>query len=271
MESKFDYHVLTMDEIVFDHRNKAYGAFVIRRVYDRNLLKAIILSMGLFVLGMSSPAILKRLGIIVQRHEEMNKIISCPFDAGGVNILPPKPTLTKVTPSGPKERTEIMEAVEKDKLNPETKPEEKTGTIVNNGQTGTGETGTTGGGETGGNVTGTTQVVTFTKPDEIITHGLEEWPEFPGGDKAFDEFIDDNINYPEPEKEDGIEGIVKVQFVVNKNGSIEQIRISQSSGNRSFDAEALRVVRLMPKYKPGKQNGHAVRVLCVLPIGFEID
>jgi protein TonB len=97
----------------------------------------------------------------------------------------------------------------------------------------------------------------------------EQMPEFPGGDDAMMKFIQKNIQYPDMERENDIQGRVVVGFVVNEDGSLQDIAIKKgvSSG---IDKEALRVVRLLPKFKPGKQQGKPVRVQFVLPIMFKL-
>ena len=94
-------------------------------------------------------------------------------------------------------------------------------------------------------------------------------PEFPGGDEAMKIFIQKNIHYPDVAKENNIQGKVVVGFVVNENGSVSDVTVKKGV-SKELDAEAIRVVRLMPKFKPGKQKGEAVKVLYILPIMFKL-
>jgi protein TonB len=98
---------------------------------------------------------------------------------------------------------------------------------------------------------------------------VEQMPEFPGGDEAMMKFIQKNIQYPDMERENDIQGRVVVGFVVNEDGSLTDINVKKgvSSG---IDKEALRVVKLLPKFKPGKQQGKTVKVAFVLPIMFKL-
>ncbi|WP_421920048.1 TonB family protein [Marinifilum sp.] len=98
---------------------------------------------------------------------------------------------------------------------------------------------------------------------------VEEMPEFPGGELELKKFITKNIKYPNNAKKKGIEGKVLVSFIVNEEGEIEQIKIARGV-DPSIDKEAMRLVRLMPKWKPGKQRGKLVSVAYTLPIEFDL-
>jgi protein TonB len=104
------------------------------------------------------------------------------------------------------------------------------------------------------------------KPFNIV----EQMPEFSGGDEALFKFITSNINYPEFEKENDIQGRVVVGFVVNEDGSLSDVAVKKGQ-SPGLDKEAVRVVKLLPKFKPGKQQGKAVRVNFVLPINFKLS
>jgi len=104
--------------------------------------------------------------------------------------------------------------------------------------------------------------------EEIFTF-VEEYPEFPGGDKALREYILNNIKYPEVARTSGITGTVYVQFVVEKDGSISDVKVVRGIGG-GCDEEAVRVVKSMPRWKPGKQRGQPVRVYFTLPIEFKL-
>ena len=94
-------------------------------------------------------------------------------------------------------------------------------------------------------------------------------PHFPGGQQALLEFLRQNVNYPEQAKKDSIEGRVVVGFVIDTDGSITDPKIVRSV-HPLLDAEALRVVKLMPKWEPGSENGTPVKVKYNLPISFKI-
>lgn len=106
--------------------------------------------------------------------------------------------------------------------------------------------------------------------DTTVHKVVEQMPEFPGGLGKCMFFLAKHIKYPKEAFNNGEEGRVIVQFVVNRNGRITEEKIVQGV-SPSLDAEALRVIKSMPKWKPGTQNGKAVRVLFTLPIAFKLD
>jgi len=103
--------------------------------------------------------------------------------------------------------------------------------------------------------------------EHIIFDVVEDQPEFPGGDEARMKFLRDNIRYPTIARETGIQGTVFITFVVERDGSITDVRVLRGIGG-GCDEEAIRVVRMMPKWNPGKQRGRAVRVQFSMPIRF---
>ena len=99
---------------------------------------------------------------------------------------------------------------------------------------------------------------------------VEEMPSFPGGDAECMRFLNKNIKYPTIAQENGIQGRVILQFVVNKDGSIVDVVVARSV-DPYLDKEAVRVVNMMPKWKPGKQRGKPVRVKFTLPVTFRLQ
>jgi protein TonB len=104
------------------------------------------------------------------------------------------------------------------------------------------------------------------KEDEIFVF-VEDQPTFPGGDEARIKYLQDNIHYPEMAKESGIQGTVYVTFVVEKDGRITNVKVLRGIGG-GCDEEAVRIIKNMPKWKPGKQRGRAVRAQFNMPIRF---
>jgi periplasmic protein TonB len=106
--------------------------------------------------------------------------------------------------------------------------------------------------------------------DEEFFMVVENMPEFPGGDLGLMKYIQKNVKYPPIAKEYNITGKVYVSFIVDKSGSVTDVKIVRGV-DKSLDAEALRVVKSLPKYKPGKQRGKAVRVMFTIPINFTLN
>ena len=117
----------------------------------------------------------------------------------------------------------------------------------------------------------TGQAVEVEEPEEQqIFQVVEEMPEFPGGMAECLKFLGKNIKYPTISQENGVQGKVIVQFVVNKDGSIVDPVVVRSV-DPYLDKEALRVIKTMPKWKPGKQRGKAVRVKYTVPVTFKLQ
>ena len=99
---------------------------------------------------------------------------------------------------------------------------------------------------------------------------VEEMPSFPGGQGALMSYLASNIKYPVVAQENGVQGRVIVSFVVERDGSISDVKVARSV-DPSLDREAQRVVKSMPRWKPGKQNGSAVRVKYTVPVVFRLQ
>ena len=98
---------------------------------------------------------------------------------------------------------------------------------------------------------------------------VEEYPEFPNGEENLYKYLGSNIKYPHEALENGIQGTVVVKFVVEKDGSISNVKAVRKIGG-GCDEEAVRVVKRMPRWKPGKQSGKPVRTEFTLPIQFKL-
>jgi protein TonB len=112
-----------------------------------------------------------------------------------------------------------------------------------------------------------TQVVEEKAP-EIFMY-VEQMPEFPGGQVELLKYLQKNLRYPAAARENGIEGKVVLQFVVDESGKISEIQTVRDIGGGCAE-EAIRVVRSMPPWKAGKQNGNAVKVYFKLPVTFKL-
>lgn len=108
------------------------------------------------------------------------------------------------------------------------------------------------------------------QPEEPVYDVVEVMPEFPGGMHALLDFIEKNIRYPEVARKNGIQGRVIVKVVIDKDGSVTEPTVIRSV-DPSLDKEALRVIGLMPKWKPGMQRGKAVKVSYALPVTFKLE
>lgn len=108
------------------------------------------------------------------------------------------------------------------------------------------------------------------KSGEVVYQVVEQLPEFPGGMSALMNYLRDNMNYPEVCKKNKIQGKTYVHFIVGSDGVIRDVEVQRSSGDVYLDKEAVRVVKSMPKWNPGRQDGKAVAVEFTLPIIFRL-
>lgn len=106
--------------------------------------------------------------------------------------------------------------------------------------------------------------------NDKVLEKAEVMPQFPGGDQAMMKFVSENVQYPEEAKEKEISGRVMVGFIVEKDGSISDVKVVKGIGG-GCDEEAVRVVKAMPKWKPGKEKGKPVRVSYQMPIIFKLQ
>lgn len=106
--------------------------------------------------------------------------------------------------------------------------------------------------------------------DNKVFEAVEQDPQFPGGQTALLKYVADHIKYPSTAQENGIQGKVIVQFVVTKTGSVGEVKVVRSK-DPDLDKEAIRVVKSLPKFTPGKMNGNSVNVWYTLPITFRLQ
>jgi len=106
--------------------------------------------------------------------------------------------------------------------------------------------------------------------DEEFFMVVENMPEFPGGDLGLMKYIQKNVRYPAIAKEYNITGKVFISFIVDKKGSVTNVKVVRGV-DKNLDEEAVRVVKSLPKYKPGKQRGKPVRVMFTIPINFTLN
>jgi len=117
---------------------------------------------------------------------------------------------------------------------------------------------------------GTKNVQVDEEVDQAIFEVVEEQPEFPGGMEALLKYLAKNINYPESAVDNGIQGKVMVRFVVERDGSVSAVE-TYKSVDPALDKEAERVVKTLPKWKPGRQQGKAVRTRYIVPVVFRLQ
>jgi len=266
----------TLEDIVFQNRNKAYGAYIFRTDYQKSIKIALGIGIGIFCLAVAAPMILANI-----KHEDK---IGITINLEDYKIPePPKdiPVEPEVTPPPPQEEVIVHktiafnqpEIVEDDKAT-ELPPDQD---VLNNTDaqissvTQEGEIGEIPVDDPDRFKTGEGSAPVEVKVEEEKTFlSVETMPEFAGGNAALAKFLQKNLRYPRNASEVGIGGKVYVQFVVGKDGNISSIDILKGLGF-GCDEEAQRVIKLMPRWNPGKQSGRNVSVKFTLPIVFQLD
>ena len=246
---------------MFESRNREYGAYSIRKSYHENLSKASLIALLFvaFVFGVIQVASLLRMKIeIAPPKITIPEIIFPPV------IIPDPPTFKQEIKSIKKSNPDFFPiATTQEPV--EAPPNEPLNTLPVGSETGIDET------PTGGVVQGSDVETTFivVKPREIL-NGAEVMPQYEGGLKAMARFISKNMNYPASARVTGQEGTVYVRFVVNSEGKIVDVEVL-TGASAVLDREAMRVVALMSKWKPGMQHNIPVNVRMVLPIKFQLE
>ena len=253
------------NDIVFEGRNQEYGAYDIRRSYNWTVTLILACMLGTLVLGMTLKFVLG-----MQSEGENTETV---LDMTAIDLTPPPADKNEPPPPPPPPPPPVMEtvkfvppvikddAVETDPPPPQEKLVESNVSTVT--QEGDGDAVVV---PTEGNGNG----VVEEKAPEIFTV-VEEMPEFPGGAMEMMKYIQKNIQYPQMAKEAGLSGKCFLKFVVNGSGNITDVQVLKGvPGCGECDREAIRVVKSMPNWKAGKQNGRSVSVFFNLPINFQL-
>lgn len=263
------------DELVFEKRNKFYGAYLLRKKYDEHLLTSLLIGVLLMGCVVAIPYLAayfsdKPVAEVVP-HDPPPTMISIRYDITPKTDTPKEETGSRSKTSGGQAATianrtlvmsdtqgEITPQEELKGLQPglDTKPGDGTEIIGDDDDSdGTCLDCPDQGGNGG--------TMKSFKPDELQ-------PKYPGGEEAMYEFLRSNIRYPERAKNIGIEGTVYIQFIVDEYGKIRFAKVARGIGG-GCDEEALRVVNLMPRWEPARQGGHNVRVQFNLPISYALQ
>ncbi len=259
-------------ELIFAGKNKEYGAYRIRMESTKRHIKAMVivfLAVGLVILvnGFFNKGAAQNANLIVTVNgaHEFIDINQKPDDV-------PEPIIMDVPPVPIVESVRFLELVIVD--DPLIKDEEMPITQADLSDV----KGVIADVSHKGNTDGPGFVITdITEPvhadpavtDKVVNY-VEQMPSYPGGDSELMEFLQKNLVYPVVDQELGTQGTVRVRFVVEKDGSIGAVDILRPL-SQGCDKEAIRVIKKMPKWIPGKQNGVAVRVYYNLPVRFKLS
>ncbi|MBQ8154980.1 MAG: energy transducer TonB [Prevotella sp.] len=265
-------------DLVFEGKNQAYGAYQLRKDTGKRNLKALI---TMFLIFAAIAAIVIAKVSIDNYIASRNAAIETDVELQSLAEKKEAKAEKKDEPEVEKIEIERVKSsvaftVPEIKKDDEVKEEQeiKSQDELQETNTAIGAFNVEGNDETGGEVLKAKEVIAEPEPPKVeetkVFDVVEEMPQFPGGQAALLEYLAKNIKYPVVAEENGVQGRVIVTFVVERDGSITDVRVVKSV-DPSLDKEAARVVKSMPKWQPGKQNGSAVRVKYTVPVQFRLQ
>jgi len=269
--SKLDILDQKWIDVVFSSRNKAYGAYELRRDNSKNTSRALIIAIIVFVFVVALPTIINRIQGLIPKADQKVKITD-------VVLLPPPPVdQTKKPPPPPPEppKPKVDQVrFPPPVVKPDNEVKEKDPPTVKELQVADpGQKDQKGDPNADIRIdepVGNSDIkqVVEADPNQIFT-SVEQVPEFPGGLDKFGAYLGKSIRYPAVARENGTQGRVIVTFVVERDGALTDIKVTRGIGS-GCDEEAVRVLKNSPKWKPGIQNGRPVRVQYSVPISFTL-
>ncbi|RFS21353.1 energy transducer TonB [Chitinophaga silvatica] len=263
-------------DILFDDRNKSYGAYELRSHYDRRVRNAIIATssivlvmIGGYVLNNRLMAAVDAPKLIVRTETKLEEVKLPDPDP----IIPPPPVEAAPLPQVAT-RAFTNPVITSQEVQPEEAPprqEELKHVAIGTADIDGIEDGIPAELGKGGNGTDVVTIEKGNTESDKPFGWVEIMPEFPGGEAALMKYLQKNTKFPSLALDNGIQGTVFVQFVVNRDGTITDVKTTGAQKGGGLEDEALRVVRSMPKWKPGRQNGQNVAVFFNLPINFKSE
>jgi len=264
-------------DLVFEGKNQAYGAYQLRKsTGKRNLMSILIM----FAIGVAIATFVAIKGVV---ENAMKQDVAIEADVELAKLAEKKeakvekkeePKIDKIEVEKVKSSVKFVAPVIK--KDDEVKPEDelKSQEDLSKTNTAIGAFDVKGNDEAAGEVLKAKEVIAQPEPpkeeETKVFDVVEQMPSFPGGPSALMQYLSSNIKYPVVAEENGVQGRVVCTFVVEKDGSITDVRVIKSV-DPSLDKEAMRVVKSMPKWIPGKQNGSAVRVKYTVPVTFRLQ
>ena len=265
-------------DLVFEGRNKEYGAYVLRKDTGKRNVKSMLIVFAAII------AIMAAVAAKVAIENAFPKKVAMETDVELSKLAQKKEAKVEKKAPVKVEEQKVVEKVKSSvkftppviKKDEDVKPEEelKSQEDLNKTNTAIGSFDVKGNDEAGGEVLKAKEVIAQPEPpkeeETKVFDVVEVMPSFPGGQAALFEWLSKNIKYPVVAEENGVQGRVIVTFVVERNGSITDVQVVKSV-DPSLDKEAVRVVKAMPHWIPGKQNGSAVRVKFTVPVTFRLQ
>ncbi len=247
------------DDIVFESRNKEYGAYQLRKKYQRNVLISLLIGLIIISTAVITPYLNAKALENTKKRAEREVVVKMEnLDQPTEQVAPPEPPppppaeaiqQAKYVPPvvvdsiKPEEQSQLMTA---DQAQVEVKNEDVVEAVQE-----------------------VKQEVKEEEPEAEPFVVVEEMPMFPGGDAALLGWISEHTQYPEVAKENNIQGKVIVRFCVTAKGTVDRVSVLKGV-DPELDKEAIRVVQTLPPFKPGKQGGKPVPVWYMVPINFTL-
>ena len=265
-------------DLVFEGKNQAYGAYQLRKDTGKRNLKALITMFLIF--AAIAAIVIAKVSIdnyIASRNAAIETDVELQSLAEKKEAKAEKkdePEVEKIEVE--KVKSSVAFTVPEIKKDEEVKEDQeiKSQDELQETNTAIGAFNVEGNDEAEGEVLKAKEVIAEPEPPKVeetkVFDVVEEMPQFPGGQAALLEYLAKNIKYPVVAEENGVQGRVIVTFVVERDGSITDVKVVKSV-DPSLDKEATRVVKSMPKWQPGKQNGSAVRVKYTVPVQFRLQ
>jgi periplasmic protein TonB len=263
-----------MLDIIFQNRNKAYGAYQLRRDYNKYLMRAFGFGLlFLFLLFMLPRLVNAVSSALAEKPVEVEIEMSAPPDLTNEPPPPPPPP----TPPPPTRTTVqfVPPIIKKDEEVAEEEPK-KIIEELEEVKADIGKADVKGNDEAPPENFDNPSELEVVEPVKVVedkvyeTFDIQKMPSFPGGEAELQKFLRDNINYPAIARENNIQGTAALSFVVGKDGTISNVTILKDPGG-GCGKEAVRVVNSMPKWTPGEANGNPVKVKFTLPVRFRLE
>ena len=264
-------------DLVFEGKNHEYGAYQLRKNTGVRNAKALLV---MFAIGLAIAIIVAVKGVV---ENAMKQDVAIEADVELAKLAEKKEAKAERKDEPKNEKIEVERVKSSIKFtapvikkDSEVKPEEelKSQDELNKDKTAIGAFDVKGNDEAGGTVLKAVEEIAQPEPkreeENKVFDVVEQMPSYPGGMGALMSWLSQNIKYPTVAAENGISGRVIVQFVVERDGSITDVRVARGV-DPYLDKEATRVVKMMPNWIPGKQNGSPVRVKYTVPVVFKLQ
>ncbi|MEI6408860.1 MAG: TonB family protein [Bacteroidota bacterium] len=266
-----------MLDIIFANRNKSYGAYQLRRDYPKYLGRAMLFGLLLIIFLFALPSILSAVRALAPKDKPVDVVaeLGPPPDIDPNNPPPPPPPPPPTPP--PPTRSTVKFVPPVIKKDEEVQQEEvKTVEELIDKKEDIGKEDKKGNDDAAPSVEENPSELKVIEEPKVVEEktfemfDIQKPPSFPGGEAELMKYLGKEIQYPALAKENNIQGVVALTFVVNKDGSISDVQVVKDIGG-GCGKEAVRVVKAMPKWSAGEANGHAVKVRFTLPVRFRLD